>query len=71
MSTQTLQVISPGLECQVKKELKDNLSGAVSLLDPYTVNAPFIHKFSMLYCFLRTSCYNAMLSSIRSVLICL
>ena len=55
IAAQTLQIIWTGLECQVKMESNDELSGAISLLVPSTVNPPFIQKFGMVNPFY--SCY--------------
>jgi len=45
VATQKLQIVWTGLECQVKQESNDELSGAPSLVIPSTVQQPFVQKF--------------------------
>lgn len=43
--TQNLLIVWTGLECQVRQESNDELSGAISLVVPSTVQRPFVQKF--------------------------
>lgn len=45
VATQTLQIVWVGLECQVKQESNDELSGAISLVVPSTAAPPFVQRF--------------------------